>query len=147
MIKELILAIILGSLLGLGVTGGYLALHKKDIKNNPSKQIEITTPTSIPTTTISETPKQPSQISISSPENDALISTDQTTIKGTTSPNSLIIITTASQTFSDKSDTKGNFSVSIKLDSGINFIKISAIDQTNNQFDTTINVTYSTAKI
>jgi len=147
MIKELILAIILGSLLGLGVTGGYLALHKKDIKNNPSKQIEITTPTNTPATTISETPKQTSPISISSPESDALVSTDQITIKGTTSPNSLIIITTASQTFSDKSDAKGNFSVAIKLDSGINSVKISAIDQSNNQFDTSTNITYSTAKI
>ena len=148
MIKELVLAIILGALLGLGVTGGYLALNKKDTKINQSQPVQVTTPTAIPTTTNNtESSKQNSQLTITSPEENALVSTDQIDINGTTSVNSLIVITTASKTFSDKSDTKGQFSIPIKLDSGINFIKISAIDKDNNQFDTNINITYSTAKI
>jgi hypothetical protein len=151
MIKELVLAIVLGALLGLGVTGGYLALNKKNTKiDQPKQQVEITTPTAIPTASENSNASklnENSQLNITSPQADSLVATDKIDIEGITTANSLIVVTTTSKTFSGKSDQKGQFSIPITIDSGINFIKISAIDQNNNQFDTQVNVTYSTAKI
>ena len=44
-----------------------------------------------------------------------------------------IVIATSIETFVGKSDEKGNFKIPITLESGLNIIKISSIDQENNQ--------------
>jgi len=148
MIKELFLAIALGALLGFGITGGYLALHPK---NTPKNTTTIVEPTVIPT--ISSTPdsqtnsNQNNQLSITSPEDNLLVSSAKINIIGATVANSHIIITTTSQTFVGQSDSNGNFNIPIALDSGLNIVKISSIDSTDNQLDTQLNITYSTAKI
>jgi len=149
MIKELFLAIALGALLGFGITGGYLALHPKNPPQNNTATV-IVEPTVIPTITgtNSQTNSTPSsQLSITSPEDNLLVSTAKINITGTTTANSHIIINSQSQTFIGQSDTSGNFNISITLDSGLNIIKISSIDSTDNQLDTQLNITYSTAKI
>jgi hypothetical protein len=147
MIKELFLAIALGALLGFGITGGYLALNQKNTsKNTPAT---ITEPTVIPTisNTVTPTTTPSSQLSISSPEDNLLVSTSKLNIIGTTIANSHIVITTATKTFLGQSDAQGNFNVSIDLDSGLNIIKISSIDSTDSQLDSQLNITYSTTKI
>jgi hypothetical protein len=148
MLKEFVLAIIVGAILGLGLTGGYLTMHQK---NKPVKRNEsiITEPTLIPTSTDqnSATEKGSKSINITSPENNSLLSTNKTTITGTTTPRSNIIIATPNDTFTGKSDEEGSFEIDINLDTGLNIIKISSIDSDNNQKDTSINITYSTAKI
>jgi hypothetical protein len=148
MFKEIIVAIIIGGILGLGITGGYLTMQRKDQPTNKNNSV-ITEPTLIPTSTNQQPNNQEkdNSITITSPENNALISTSKTTISGTTTPNSNIIIATTSETFTGKSDDKGRFEISVILDSGLNIIKISSIDSENNQKDTSINITYSTAKI
>jgi hypothetical protein len=75
------------------------------------------------------------------------LATEKTDISGVTTPNSNIIIATASNTFIGQSSDSGKFSVSIKLDSGLNIVKVSSIEANGNQKDTQINITYSTAKI
>jgi hypothetical protein len=151
MIKELFLAIIIGAILGLGITGGYLNLHNKD--KTPKNNTIITEPTLVPTiitdNNLSPTssPKKSDSIKISSPEDNSLLNTEKTIISGITTPDSHIIISTISNTFIGQSDKDGNFSITVKLDSGFNIIKISSIDTNDNQKDTQLNVTYSTAKI
>jgi hypothetical protein len=147
MIKELFLAIALGALLGFGITGGYLALNQKSTsKNTPAT---ITEPTVIPTISSNTAPTTApsSQLSISSPEDNLLVSTSKLNIIGTTIANSHIVITTASKTFLGQSDNQGNFNIPIDLDSGLNIIKISSIDSTDSQLDSQLNITYSTTKI
>ena len=150
MIKELFLAIVIGAVLGLGVTGGYLTLNKK---NEPEKKenVIISEPTLAPTVAVSASsdnnPKKTDSIKINSPEDNSLLATEKTDISGVTTPNSNIIIATASNTFIGQSSDSGKFSVSIKLDSGLNIVKVSSIEANGNQKDTQINITYSTAKI
>ncbi len=149
MLKELILAVIIGAILGLGVTGGYMTMKSK---NNPPKTNQITAE-SIPTSVINqeeqllESDKKDDILKIISPENNTLLNTDKTSISGTTSKDSNIIITTATNSFIGKSDKDGNFKININLESGLNNIKITSIDSDNNQKEISINITYSTAKI
>lgn len=151
MIKEYLLTIILGAILGFGVTGGYFALNKNNIKKNTA--IVSPTPTSTDTqmsTQISVTPaisENKSAINIISPEDNTVLSTSKTSIKGDAKPNSLIVITTSTKTYSDKANSNGVFSIDVDLDSGINLIKISSIDSDDNQDETKITLTYSSAKI
>ena len=152
MIKELFLAIALGSILGFGVTGAFFALNKN--KNTPKQNsIEISptpTITDIQMSTQTTTPglsQTDSSISITSPENNAVLSNSKISIKGDSKPNSLIIISTPTKTFSGKANANGVFSISIELDSGLNLIKINSIDSEDNQYETELSLTYSTAKI
>ena len=147
MLKEFILATIVGAILGLGITGAYLSMHQKNEK--PKNDAVITQPTLIPTSTDqnSSTEKETNSIKITSPENNSLLSSDETTIIGTASPESNIVIATSTDTFTGKSDENGHFEIDIDLKAGLNIIKISSIDSDNKQQDTSINITYSTAKI
>lgn len=154
MIKELIVTIALGSLLGFGITGGYFAIKK----NSLSSTSNLTTPTPVisqsPTISIPKTDDTPQQLStqnhtlsIDSPENNALFSAARITIKGQTSPTSHIIVTTSQKIFSTTSDTAGNFEIDIDLESGANLVKLESISPSDEQAKTEITVTYSTAKI
>ena len=150
MFKELILAIIIGAILGLGVTGGYMTMQHKS--ETPKEKSVITEPTLIPTipdnnSNTKEISKTSEEITITSPEPDSLLSSEKTSIIGISPKNSNIIIVTPTSSFIGKSDDKGNFQIPITLDSGLNLIKITSIDQENNQKDISINITYSTAKI
>lgn len=149
MIKELFLAMALGAILGLGITGGYLNLRNK---NKTESKAIITQPTIIPSPTESILNPKPKEINndqlvIDSPEDNLLVSTDTIDIVGTTINNSQIIINTATQTFIGQSNDNGNFKISVELNTGLNVIKISSIDNNGNQLDTEISITYSTAKI
>ncbi len=149
MIKEYILTIVISALLAFGITGGYLSIHQKSSTTKINKNTAIITePTLVPTVANQPTiePKKDS-LEVTSPENNILLSTEKTTIIGTTTVNSNIIIATAKNTFTGKSDNNGKFEIPITLETGLNIIKISSIDSSNNQKDTTINITYSTAKI
>jgi len=157
MFKELILAIILGGLLGFGITGGYLAVKKDKTKTNPITENKMVTVSSIPThqapspTSFQKSPDNEKgttkhQITIDSPENESVFSNSLITIKGVTSAESQIIITTPSKNFTTMADKAGNFSQEIEIDSGANFIQITSIDSDDNQASSLLLVTYSTAK-
>lgn len=149
MIKEYLLAIILGTFLGLGITGSYFAYHQNNIKSNAT-EISPTPADSQMSTQISVTPsvaEKKSSINITSPEDNTVLSTPKINIKGDAKPNSLIIISTPSQTFNDKANSNGVFSVSVELDIGVNLIKIDSIDSEDNQDETKLTLIYSTAKI
>jgi len=149
MLKELFLAIVLGALLGFGITGGYLAINKK---NDSNKNIPaIVTPASESTENISTQENVISKeegFSLNSIEDLDIVSKENLEINGTTtSPNNTIITTLGDQIINTTSDEGGKFSFQIKLTSGLNDIKITAIDSNNNQFEKDINITYSTATI
>lgn len=149
MIKEYFLAIILGAILGLGVTGGYFAYRQNTIKSTTTEISPIPTDSQM-STQISVTPtvsEKKSSINITSPEDGTVLSTAKTNVKGTAKPNSLVIISTPSKTFSDKTNSNGVFDIIVDLDSGVNLIKISSIDSNDNQDETELTLTYSTTKI
>lgn len=146
MLKELILAIIVGALLGVGLTGGYLALNKKKVSpdNNPPV---ITSPTLIPDSNDSQDSSKEDLLVIDSIEDYDIVSKEKLEISGTFTPDSIIIITLGDDIFSDSTDDQGKFQFDLSLDSGLNIIKITAIDSQDNQLEKTLNITYSTAEI
>lgn len=150
MIKEILLSAFIGGILGLGVTGGYITLQNKNISNRNNQKAVITEPTLVPTITdqqIQTESKLPDNIKLSSPEDNSLVSASKINLIGVTIPKSHIVAVTPTNSFIGESDEKGNFNISINLDTGLNIIKISSIDSNGSQKDTQLNITYSTAKI
>jgi len=150
MIKELFLAIILGALLGFGVTGGYFALQKNKTPSNntnnitPTMTVEANQVT--PTVDISQN-QENNKIVITSPENNTIVSTSKIAIKGSAPVNSTIIITTLKNSYTAVTDSSGSFTSTIDLESGVNEINLTAIESDDNQIETQLSITYSTAKI
>jgi hypothetical protein len=152
MIKELFLAVILGALLGFGITGGVVAIRNNKTAASPT----IVSPTPAVSGTVSTTPQSPDsannlntsshQITIDSPENNSVVTNAQLTLKGSTSPQSHLVITTPSKTYFTTADNAGNFNADIEIDSGVNQIQVDSIDASDNQATIQIIITYSTAK-
>lgn len=149
MLKELFLAIILGALLGFGITGGYLAINKKNNSSQNISAVVTSTPQTIENDSTQENiPSKKDGFSLTSIEDMDIVSKESLEINGTTtSPNNTIVATLEDQIINATSDQDGKFSLQIKLTSGLNNIKITAIDSNNNQFEKDINITYSTATI
>lgn len=137
--KDLFLALVLGALLGVGLTGGYYTYNK-------SKQPKIIpTPTPIIVETPTETPS-PGNISLTilNPEDNSLTNKSSLTISGTSSPRAFVIINTPVGTYNSKTDDQGNFSIVAELEAGINDIDVTAIDENDNQTNTSFYTAYST---
>ena len=155
MYKELLLAVILGAFLGFGVTGGVIAMKKSNQNNNLISSVPTLIPTNKPSDTSKPKTVSPTPVPVAStisltidqPENESIVSDSKTTITGTTQSNCRIIILTPVDSYQTTSDNAGNFSVDVELETGVNLIKITAVDQNNQQNDTQLIVTYSTAKI
>lgn len=152
MIKELSLAVILGLLIGLGVTGTFFFVRQSS--NQPKNTVEIKSPSPIPTasdnsktlpTPIAEPSINPN-LEITSHQNNDIVATSKITLTGNTNPKSQVIITTLSKNYRSLSDNQGKFSQSIDLEPGLNIINISAISENNQENQAEIYLTYSTAK-
>lgn len=157
MLKELFVAIILGALLGFGITGGYFSL----VKNTPPKTLPPTTPTpqvaTTPSTdslTTSPTPTDDSQntseatntLTLDSPENESLVTNSKITLKGSTSPSSYVIAITPKGTYSTQANASGAFEFEVDIDSGANIISLTSVSQDDATTTSEVLVTYSTAK-
>ncbi len=154
MIKELSLAIILGLLIGFGLTGTYFFIrqNKNQQKNTPNIVIPTTAPENHDSSnqnSVSPTPNYSSlpELKINFPQNNDIISTSKTIIKGQSSSNSLIIITTPLKNYHLSADVQGLFSQEISLEAGFNSLSISAIDENDQENHLELSVTYSAAKI
>ncbi len=145
MIKDLFIAIVLGAILGIAVTGGFMTINK-----TKTNKISSVTPTPV----ISSTPENiqeevktdTSDISIISPLNESVVTTAKIKIEGVTKPDSIVIIKNIIDTINTISDTAGHFESTVNLESGINHVLVTAFDKEDNQYDTQFIVTYSTAK-
>jgi hypothetical protein len=158
MLKELFIALTLGALLGFGLTGGYLAI-KNNQQASPSSlgtttTVVIDTPPADPAdTSASSATNQQSvedtsnhQLTIDSPDHQSISTSSKTTVKGSTTPNSIIIISTIKQTIHVSSEANGSFSQEIDLENGANIIQIDSISPTDEIATNQLLVTYSTAK-
>lgn len=157
MFKELLLAVVLGALLGFGITGGIIALKNSRSSSFSGSQTASAQPTSPDTITTKPQPSDnPSgnslgtnnhQITINSPQNDSIVANSKVTIKGSTSPQSSLVISTPSKSYFAAADNAGNFNVDIDIDSGVNQIQVDSIDPQDDQATTQLIITYSTANI
>ena len=140
MIKELTIAIVLGALIGFGATSGIISL-----KNQNKEPLPSPTPI-VQTNTLTSTPSQEEHtLTITSPDNEIVVDSDQLDIQGQTTPASQIVIHTQADSFFIKAVESGTFSQTITLEGGANLIQISSISPTEQQADFDLIITYSTA--
>lgn len=143
MFKDLFLALVLGALLGFGLTGSYLTYNKsKQTKIIPQKTSQPTPEiTQIPT----ETPSSNISLTVLNPEENSLFNKSSLTVSGTTSPRAFVIVNTPVDTYNSKADDQGDFSIVTDLETGINDIEVTAIDENDNQISSNLFATYSTS--
>lgn len=141
MIKELTIAIVLGAVIGFGVTIGLVSMKNKNnsLPNNPTPEV-----TPSPSDDLS-TPPSLHTLSIEKPDNEIVTDSDKIDIVGTTTADSQVVINSQNDTFFITSDKLGSFSQTVELEAGVNLIQISSISPDEKQVDTNLIVTYSTA--
>ncbi|MEK7527892.1 MAG: hypothetical protein AAB574_02665 [Patescibacteria group bacterium] len=142
MLKEFILAIIFGSLIGFGASSAIVTINQK------KSPVSVSSPTSIPTP-ISSTANLTSTptLSIETPKNESFVSTANITLKGNSPGNSFILVSTAKDSYQATADNSGSFSLDLSLSLGANILKIKSISPDNSENNLELLVTYSTAKL
>ena len=153
MIKELSLAVFLGLLIGFGLTGTFFFVRQSSNRSNNT--VEIKSPSPIPTSSdnSAKTPPTPivepstnPNIEITSHQNNDIVATSKITLTGNTTAKIQVIITTISKNYRSLSDSQGKFSQTIDLEPGLNIINLSVISDNNQENQSEIYLTYSTAK-
>jgi hypothetical protein len=139
MLKEFILAIIFGSLIGFVASNALVTINRQKL----SPPTVTSSPTLSPAPTVVSTPI----LTIDTPQNESLVSTANITLKGKTFPNSFVLIVTTANSYQTTADNTGLFSVDLSLNLGANILKIKSLSPDNTENNAQILVTYSTAKI
>ncbi|MEK7458265.1 MAG: Ig-like domain-containing protein [Patescibacteria group bacterium] len=138
--KEVLVAVVLGVIVGLIITFGIYtantALQRRARQTNA-------TPSPTPT---AENAKQ-SSIIIYSPENDMMTDKDTIQLSGLTTPNAIVVIFVNDKPVVTTADSKGNFSADLSLVGGSNVITIVATDEIGKQSQEQRSVVYSTANL
>jgi hypothetical protein len=157
MFKQFLISIFLGALLGFILTTTYFYTKHNDKILAPKKEEVRDQTENIPkeknteTIEISETIEQENTstifLDILTPQNESIVEKEELTISGTTTPNSVVVVNTISDIVHSTSSESGEFDIDIKLESGINILHVTTIDNDDNQLEKEILVTYSTAKI
>lgn len=138
--KEVLVAVVLGVIVGLVITFGIYTANTA--LQRRSRQINATPS---PTPTVENT-KQ-SSIIIYSPEHDTLTDKDTIQLSGLTTPNAVVVIFVNDTSLVTTADPKGNFSADLSLVGGSNVITVVATDETGKQNREQRSVVYSTANL
>ena len=153
MVKEYLIAIALGCLLGFGVTGGYYNL-KSNQKSSSSTATATPTVTSnhdnsstTENSSDSDTDLLLSSLLINTPENYSIVNNSKLNIEGSTIPQSTIIVNTPVNSYIADSGESGDFELKVDIESGFNIVQIVSIDPEDNQSEIELVITYSTAEI
>lgn len=146
--KEIIIAILVGSLVGLVITYGMYRASQA-VKRAVSNTTTIDASTN-PLDTASPDPEHPTQkdgLNVTEPA-DNLLSADTTIhVSGKTYPNSAIEVLTTAGEIVGMSDATGTFSLAISLNPGANILIIRSQDNIHPQQELTRSVIYSTADL
>lgn len=143
--KEILIAIIIGFILGLVITFGIWTANKSLQESSQTQ----TTGTNESQPIVTETSTAEGQISlvISSPENNALVNQEKVEIVGQTAVQATVIILYEEGEEVFQADEKGEFTQEITLVGGANEIKITAFDEQGNEANKALNLVYSSAEI
>ena len=141
MSKEAIIAIAIGFLLGLVITFGVYTANRsiKEKENSPASTKASDSPLS------SAAPE--AILEIESPENESLVEQSEITIRGQSDPQAIIAIFTEENEHLLTTNNEGTFSAQIKLIKGVNNIKVTAVNKTNQKVERNLTIVYSTITI
>ncbi len=144
--KEILIAIIIGFILGLIITFGIWTANKSLQQNNKTQKTEVSETQPI-VTEMSPAEEGKIPLTISSPENNSLFDQEKVEIVGKTAAQATVAILYEEGEEILQADEQGKFSQEITLIGGANEIKITAFDTEGNEADKTLNLVYSTAEI
>jgi len=142
--REVMIAIVLGFVLGLLITGGIWWTTKSPQTNVPDQSSDVSlTPSPSPTEFLSkEVP-----LKISEPKDESIVETASVKLKGETLPQAVVVIIYPEGESIVEADDKGDFESTITLKGGANEIKITVYDEKGSKREEIITLVYSTAKI
>ena len=149
--KEVILAIIIGALLGFGIMGifwtnnnnGFENLSKETIENEQTEETKLKENLEVsPAQSIS------SEISLNltNPENESVVTNAKINVTGETSPLATVVIIWEEGEDILVADEQGVFETEIGLIGGPNEIEITAYSESGKFIKENLIITYSTAK-
>lgn len=141
--KEVIIAIIIGLLIGLIFTLGISTANKA---LNQQKAKKLTTQESGNSLNSSNN-NQKKNLTVTSHENFDLINQSDLTLSGIAWPNAVIALMTETQTKLTQADSEGIFTFTLNLIKGFNEIALIATDETSTTQTQNLVLTYSTSKI
>jgi len=131
--KEVVLAVIIGVILGGVILYGINLANQSASSNTPATK-------TADNETVAPTPSNSgNSITFITPEDHAVITDNQISLKGTTEPNANLAIITESDDILATADANGNFSTPINLLSGANTISVTSVDA--NQATTSASIT------
>jgi len=142
--KEVVIAIVLGFVLGLLITGGIWWTTKSSQTNVPDQSSEVS-PTSSPSPTEFLSKEIP--LEINEPENESIIETASVKLKGKTLSHAVVVIIYPEGESIVEADDEGDFESMVTLKGGANEIRVTVYDGEGNKKEDTITLVYSTAKI
>ena len=134
--KEVILAIIIGLLLGSVLVYGLHRANQAMLPQDQTDQQASTQPEAEPTPT--------SLLTVYSPQDRQIFENETATISGQTQPGNALIIITEQDELTPQVDDSGNFTQTIELIPGGNLIHISAVTATGQRQDQYLNLVFTT---
>jgi hypothetical protein len=132
--KEVILAIILGLILGAVIVAGYW-------RANSTKQKPAPDATVSPTPSVSSSQEL---LTLTAPQEGDIFNAPVATISGTTLPTARVVIAGPNDEVFVKPSANGYFSQEITLDGGANKIQVAAIDASGQRSDKIIHLVFTT---
>lgn len=135
--KEVLIAVIIGLVLGGIITFGIYTANQSNNRQDQEPQTNVT-PSPSPIENLFQ---------LSSPQDGDILSTSTATLSGSLKSDTYLVISTDQSDYFVKPNSDNSFSQSITLTQGANPIKLTAIDFDNNRQELTINLVYTTAKL
>lgn len=136
--KERLIIIVLAVISGLIITTIAFFIYQNFISESKSATQKNDS------ASVSPTPTENLFLEISEPSDGSLTDKRSISIKGTTNPENVIIISSNQEDNSGKPSSDGKFSITLDIDAGANFLVVRSIAPDGNEIQKEIVVTYTT---
>lgn len=136
--KERLIIIVLAVVSGLVITTVVFFVYQNFINGSNSAKDAQTN------LDVTPSPIQNSLLEILEPADGSLTDNRTISVKGVTNPENVVIISTNQEDNSGKPTPDGNFSITVTIDAGANFLVVRSISPTGEEIKKEIVVTYNT---
>jgi hypothetical protein len=140
--KEAIFAILIGIIVGLGITFGIYTIRK-----NKTSEIDQQIQNLASTPTPAPEDNGNSKLLITSPKDESILSSTSLRISGNAEPNEMIVIFINEKEYITQADSIGAFAKDVELDDGGNIIDVTSVATDGSQTTQTLNVVVSKASL
>lgn len=149
--KELLVAIVIGLTIGLIIVFGFITAQKaineqRQAQGQPTNTTSSTTSGTVPAPSGSPTSSTKHTVTITTPKDLFVSAESEILLKGTTTPNSHVAITTEKGTFIVDATETGQFAQKIQLVGGENEIRVVSFSPELDRTETALTVVYTTAE-